>query len=143
MPSLSRTITGGVFLATGLLHFIRPRIYEAIMPDYLPAHRKLVLASGAAEMAGGAGLLADRTARHAGWWLTATLVAVFPANLHMALHPARYRRIPPWALWLRLPLQAVIVAQVWRAAARGTAARANWLPPARRTGSAGSAVRLR
>jgi uncharacterized membrane protein len=112
MPSLPRTITGAVFLATGLLHLIRPRIYEAIMPDYLPSHRELVLASGAAEMAGGAGLLADRTARLAGWWLIATLVAVFPANVHMALHPERYRRIPPWALWLRLPVQAAIVAAV-------------------------------
>jgi uncharacterized membrane protein len=86
------------------------------MPDYLPAHRELVLASGAAEMAGGAGLLVNRTARPAGWWLIATLLAVFPANVHMALHPERYRRIPSWALWLRLPLQAAIIAQVWRAA---------------------------
>jgi uncharacterized membrane protein len=116
MPNLPRAITGAIFVTTGLLHFRKPRIYEAIMPDYLPAHRELVLASGAAEIAGGAGLLADRTARPAGWWLIATLVAVFPANVHMALHPERYRRIPPWALWLRLPLQAAIIAQVWRAA---------------------------
>jgi uncharacterized membrane protein len=115
MPNRSRVITGATFLAAGLLHFLKPRVYEAIMPDYLPAHRELVLVSGAAEMAGGAGLLADRTARPAGWWLIATLVAVFPANVHMALHPERYRTIPPWALWLRLPLQAAIIAGVRRA----------------------------
>jgi uncharacterized membrane protein len=114
MPSLRRTITGLTYLTTGLLHFLKPRMYQAIMPDYLPAHRELVLASGAAEMAGGAGLLSDRTARLAGWWLIATLVAVFPANLHMALHPERYKQFPRWALWLRLPLQAVLVLQVWR-----------------------------
>jgi uncharacterized membrane protein len=114
MPNLPRALTGATFLATGSLHLLKPRIYEAIMPDYLPAHRELVLASGVAEMAGGAGLLADRTVRPAGWWLIATLVAVFPANLHMALHPERYRSIPRWALWLRLPLQLVIIHRIRR-----------------------------
>jgi uncharacterized membrane protein len=115
MPNRSRVLTGATFVATGLLHFLKPRVYESIMPDYLPAHRELVLASGVAEMAGGAGLLADRTRRAAGWWLIATLVAVFPANVHMALHPERYRRIPAWALWLRLPLQLVFIWRVWKA----------------------------
>jgi uncharacterized membrane protein len=122
----SRALTGAAFITTGTLHFLIPRTYEAIMPDYLPAHRELVLASGAAELAGGAGLLADRTARLAGLWLIATLVAVFPANVHMALHPERYRRIPRWALYARLPLQAVIIAQVARCA--GPAA---WAPRGR------------
>jgi uncharacterized membrane protein len=116
--SLPRRLTGAAFVGTGLLHFVKPRYYEAIMPDYLPAHRELVLASGAAEVAGGAGLLAARTQRAGGWWMIATLIAIFPANVHMALHPERYPRIPPWALWLRLPLQAVFIAQVWRVALR-------------------------
>jgi uncharacterized membrane protein len=114
MPSLPRTITGVMYLANGCLHFLKPRMYEAIMPDYLPAHRELVLASGAAEMAGGAGLLSERTKRPAGLWLIATLLAVFPANLHMALHPERYRQFPRWALYARLPIQAGLIAQVWR-----------------------------
>jgi uncharacterized membrane protein len=115
MPSLPRTITGLTYLLAGLLHFLKPRMYQAIMPDYLPAHRELVLASGAAEMAGGAGLLSERTARPAGWWLIATLMAIFPANVHMAVHAERYKQFPRWALWLRLPLQVVLVLQVWRA----------------------------
>jgi len=114
MPSRSRTITGGIYLTAGLLHFLKPRMYRAIMPDYLPAHRELVLVSGAAEMVGGAGLLSERTRRLAGLWLIATLVAVFPANLHMALHPERYARFPRWALWARLPVQAGLIAQVWK-----------------------------
>jgi uncharacterized membrane protein len=109
---------GAIYLTTGLLHFLRPRMYQAIMPEYLPAHRELVLASGAAEMAGGAGLLSERTRRAAGLWLIATLVAVFPANLHMALHPERYRRFPRWALYARLPLQGVLIAQIWGASRR-------------------------
>ena len=66
------------------------------MPDYLPAHRELVYASGVAEAAGGAGLLSSSPTvrKYAAWWLIATLIAVFPANLHMALHPERYPQIP-------------------------------------------------
>jgi uncharacterized membrane protein len=105
------------FLVAGTLHFLRPRVYEAMMPDALPAHRALVLASGAAELAGGAGVLHPRTRAAAGWWLIATLVAVFPANVHMALHSERYPRIPPWALWARLPVQGLLIAWVRRTAA--------------------------
>jgi uncharacterized membrane protein len=74
-----------------------------------------VLVSGAAEIAGGVGVLVPATRPLARWWLLALLAAVFPANVHMALNPQRYRRIPPPALWLRLPLQAVFARAVWRA----------------------------
>ena len=106
------------FVAAGTLHFLRPGMYEAIMPDYLPAHRELVLASGAAEIAGGAGLVLPATRRAAGWGLLALLVAVFPANVHMALHPERYQQFEPALLWARLPLQAVFAAWVWHVALR-------------------------
>jgi uncharacterized membrane protein len=109
-------VLGVTFLFAGAMHFIRPREYRAIMPDYLPAHRELVVASGVAEMVGGAGVLSERTRKPAGWWLIATLIAVFPANVHMALHSDRFARIPPAALWIRLPFQAVFIAWVWRAA---------------------------
>src|SRR5918994_4150638 len=112
-----RLALAAFFLAAGALHFLRPRMYEAIMPDALPAHRALVYASGLAELAGGAGVLHPRTRRAAGWWLIATLVAVFPANVHMALHPQRYRAIPRWALWARLPPQGALIAWVQRTAA--------------------------
>lgn len=109
-------VLGVTFLFAGAMHFVIPRQYIAIMPEYLPAHRELVYASGVAEMAGGAGVLSERTRKPAGWWLIATLIAVFPANLNMALHPDRYGRIPPIALWARLPFQAVFIRWVWRTA---------------------------
>lgn len=104
------------FTLAGVLHFVIPRTYEAIMPEWIPAHRAMVYASGVAEIAGGAGVLHPRTRRLAGWWSIATLLAVFPANLHMALHADDYK-LPGGAvaLWLRLPLQAAIIA--WAAAA--------------------------
>jgi uncharacterized membrane protein len=115
---MARALLGVLFITTGVLHFLRPRMYEAIMPRYLPAHRELVYASGVAEIAGGVGVLYARTARPAGWWLIATLVAIFPANVEMAVHAERFRRIPEPLLWARLPLQAVFIAWVWKSATR-------------------------
>lgn len=108
-----RKLCGPVFVLAGILHFVKPRIYEAIMPPWLPRHRELVYLSGVAEIAGGAGLMVPAVRRPAGWWLIATLVAVFPANLHMALHPDAYR-VPGGrgALLARLPFQGVFIAWV-------------------------------
>ena len=88
--SWSQRLLAAFFAAAGTLHFLRPKMYEEIMPRYLPGHHELVLASGAAEIAGAIAVLPQRTRRLAGLWLAATLVAVFPANVHMALHAERY-----------------------------------------------------
>src|SRR3954465_2787332 len=114
--AMPRGLLGVTFLVTGALHFLRPRMYQAIMPRYLPGHRELVYASGVAELAGGAGVLAGR--KRAGWFLIATLVAIFPANVEMAVPPERFRRIPAPLLWARLPVQGLLIAWVWRAAVR-------------------------
>lgn len=111
----SQRLLAGAFTATGTLHFLKPGSYERIMPDYLPAEHELVLLSGAAEIAGALGVIPERTRRIAGLWLTATLIAVFPANVHMALHPDRYPGLAPGLLWARLPLQALLIWWVLRA----------------------------
>ena len=119
--SVLRRLAGPFFVAAGAMHFIRPRFYKAIMPPYVPAPDAMVYASGVAEIAGGVGLMTVRGRRPAGWWLIATLAAVFPANLHMALNPADYPKIPGGsrALWARLPFQAVFVAWVLSAMRSG------------------------
>jgi uncharacterized membrane protein len=115
-----RTLAGPFFMFAGAMHFIAPRPYRAIVPRWIPAPEAIVAASGVAEIAGGAGLIAPHAAtrRWAGRWLVGTLVAVFPANIQMALHPERYPRVPGGrrALWARLPLQAVFIAWVLGAA---------------------------
>jgi uncharacterized membrane protein len=113
----ARRLLGALFIVAGLNHFLQPRFYLAIMPDYLPAHRELVAASGYAEIGLGAIALLPRLRGLTRWGLLALLVAVFPANLHMALHPERYPRIPLILLWLRLPLQPALMAWVWWATA--------------------------
>ena len=84
-----------------------------MMPDYLPSHVLLVQSSGVAEVILGAALLVPRLERLAAWGILALLVAVFPANLHMALHPDRFPAMAPAMLWLRLPLQLPLLAWAW------------------------------
>jgi uncharacterized membrane protein len=97
------------------MHFVKPGAYEPTVPDALPAHREIVYLSGAAEIAGALAVLHDRSARWAGWWLIALLVAVFPANVNMAVHAERFRAVPEALLWVRLPIQGLLIGWVWRA----------------------------
>ena len=98
------------FVAAGLNHFINPALYLKIMPPYLPWHLFLVYLSGFFEVALGLLLLVPAFSRAAAWGLIALLIAVFPANIQMAINPGLYPDISPLALWLRLPLQAVFIA---------------------------------
>jgi uncharacterized membrane protein len=116
----SQKALAGFFAFAGLMHFVIPRSYEAMVPPSLPRPREAVVLSGLAEIAGGAAVLPRRTRRVARWWLLALLFAVFPANVHMALNPEQVKgldlkRVPRWALWARLPLQPLAMVWVWRA----------------------------
>jgi uncharacterized membrane protein len=120
MTRSQRALTG-FFTFAGTMHFVIPRSYEATMPPYLPRHREAVAVSGVAEIVGGLAVAPSRTRRFARWWLLALLVAVFPANVHMAANPEQVRgleRVPRWALWARLPLQPLAMFWVWRATRR-------------------------
>ncbi len=110
VKSILRALLGGFMVLAGVNHFLNPKLYLRIMPPYLPWHEALVALSGAGEIALGLLVFVPRYRRMAGWGLIALLVAVFPANVYMALNPQRFAPIPQWALWLRLPLQAVLIA---------------------------------
>lgn len=99
-------------VAAGAMHFISPRGYVRIMPRMLPAPEALVAISGVFEILGGVGLLFPFSQRLAAWGLVALFIAVFPANVNMAVKrlPMGRRPLPAWVLWARLPLQAVLIA---------------------------------
>ncbi|MGE0398532.1 MAG: DoxX family membrane protein [Kofleriaceae bacterium] len=105
------------FVGAGANHFVNPAPYLGMMPAEIPTswHSALNVISGAAEILGGLGLILPATRRLAAWGLIALLVAVFPANVNMAINdlPLGESRIPTWALWARLPLQVVMVAWVY------------------------------
>jgi len=108
---------GPFFVLAGVMHFAIPRVYAAIVPDWLPGDRRtIVYVSGIAEIAGGLAIRHPRTRSLGSAWSIATLLAVFPANVHMALHPERFH-VPGGrrALYARLPLQALAIA--WARAA--------------------------
>jgi len=113
MVSISRYALALLFVGAGILHFVRPGIYLRIMPPLLPTPRALVYLSGTAEVLGGLGLLLPATRPIAGWGLLVLLVAVFPANVYMALIHERLH-IPGWVAWGRLPLQLPLLYWVWR-----------------------------
>ena len=115
MLKISRAALALVFIVAGVAHFVSPGAYVAIMPTSLPWPVALVYISGVAEIAGGAGVLFARTRRTAALGLMILLVAVFPANIHAAQSGMILFgwSVPPWILWLRLPLQAVLIAWVY------------------------------
>jgi uncharacterized membrane protein len=114
-----RLLAAIFFVAAGINHFIHPDFYREIVPPALPAPGLLVAISGAAEIAGGLGLLIAPLRKAAAWGLIVLLVAVFPANMYMAFYPDSIPGLhfSHTLSWLRLPLQGVFMAWVWFAGA--------------------------
>ena len=113
---MGRTILAVFFVVAGSLHFLFPDPYLRMMPPFLPWPSALVWISGAAEIAGGIGLLLPRWRRFAAYGLVLLLIAVFPANIYMAVAQVRFSGLlgQPWFQWFRLPLQVPLILWVWR-----------------------------
>jgi uncharacterized membrane protein len=112
IKAILRWVLTVAMVIAGLNHFVSPGPYVAMMPAELPAPVLLVQISGVAEILGGLGLILPQTRRLTAWCLIALFVAIFPANLNMALNhlPLGAHPVPQWALWARLPLQVVLIA---------------------------------
>lgn len=110
-------VMAAFYAMAGVLHFRAPEFFVRIMPAYLPWHLELVYLSGAIEILLAALLVVPATCRLGAWGTVALLVAVFPANLNMALNDIRPDGPlgPPTTLglWLRLPVQGVLIAWAW------------------------------
>ena len=113
-----------LFATSGVLHLVRPQIFESIVPRQLPERRGLVYASGVAEIVCAAGLLHQRTRKAAGWASALLLVAIFPANIQMAVSEGKRARRGTGsrgkqvATLVRLPLQIPLVRTALKAAGR-------------------------
>jgi uncharacterized membrane protein len=116
-----RLLLALLFLTAGILHFAIADRFAQVVPPYLPHPFALVYVSGVCEILGGVGVLIPAWRRVAGWGLIALLVAVFPANLSMALGEVKVQslEIPAWVLWVRLPFQGVLIAWVWWCSLQG------------------------
>jgi uncharacterized membrane protein len=100
-----------LLVVSGVLHLLWPEPYLRIMPPFLPWPKALVWISGVAEIAGGIGLLLPKFRRAAAYGLVALLIAVFPANVYMAVAHVPFSGLmgASWAQWLRLPLQIPLI----------------------------------
>ena len=112
LKPLLRTLLAAIMIAAGALHYLAPERFVPIVPAALPQPLALVYISGFFEILGGAGLLLPRTRRIAAFGLIALFIAVFPANVNMAVHGIGFDG-PRWVLWARLPLQAVLILWAW------------------------------
>lgn len=113
-------VMGLFYVGAGVMHFVAPKVYTRIVPPAFPRPLGLVYLSGIAEIVLGTGVLLRRTRRRSAWGLIALLLAVFPANVHMATSDMVPDAVPGWAggiargaLWARLPLQGVLLLWAW------------------------------
>ncbi|MFN6498255.1 MAG: DoxX family protein [Nostoc sp. DedQUE01] len=110
-----RVILAIAIIVVGVTHFLIPEPYVKIMPPQLPYPLELVYLSGFYEILGGIGLLVPPVSQAAAWGLIALFIAVFPANINMAVNHIKLEYIPdsPWVHVIRLPFQAVLIAWAW------------------------------
>jgi uncharacterized membrane protein len=120
MPLLKRVLLWlmGIFdVVAGTNHFASTDFYMPMMPPYLPLHLQLVYLSGVAEIVLGIAVLIPSVRQPAAWGIILLLIAIFPANMHIALHNVplggRARGLGVWN-WVRLPFQGVLIAWAWR-----------------------------
>jgi len=110
-----RVILSVSIIVVGITHFVKPEQYDRIVPPQLPYPFELVYISGFFEILGGIGLLIPFVSVAAAWGLIALFIAVFPANINLAINNIPIEGIPhdPFLYWARLPFQAVLIAWAW------------------------------
>ena len=119
VKTVMRFLLAAVLLGAGVMHFVDPWFFVQIMPPYLPWHWELVYVSGVIELVLGVALLVPATRQVAAYGAIALFIAVFPANIHMAMAHVQFDPPPPMgqpsptAAWLRLPMQFVLIAWAW------------------------------
>ncbi len=115
MATVLQYLLAAFMVGMGVLHFVAPKGFIRTVPKALPAPAALVAISGAFEILGGVGLVVPLTQRWAAWGLIALYLAVFPANVNMAVHHIPFGRgpTPRWLLWARLPMQALLIYWAW------------------------------
>jgi uncharacterized membrane protein len=127
MSRLSPYVAGAFFASAGVMHFAKPDFFEAIVPDWFPSATAANQVSGAAEIVLGLGMMSPVTRKVSALGLLALTVAVFPANVDMALERVEVKPVDGRLTrsvgtatgpqnWIRLPMQAPLLWWLWREA---------------------------
>ena len=101
-----------LYIIAGITHFFKPALYKKIVPPYIRYPSAVIYLSGAAELLLGSGLLGEPLRSASAWGLILLLILIFPANIYMAVSK-KFRRIPQWLLYLRLPIQVLLIWWAW------------------------------
>jgi len=109
LRTLSAWLMGLAYIATGINHFWHPKFYLNIMPPYLPSHDLLVQLSGVAEIVLGLMMFIPRYRKLAAWGIMAMLIVFMTVHIHMVMNPHLFKDVPEYILWLRIPLQFVLI----------------------------------
>lgn len=102
-------ILGLIFVLAGMNHFRKPKLYERIIPPYIPEHASVVLISGIAEMILGFMIMNKHSQQVAAWGIIVLLVCFIPVHIFMIQDKKAGLKLPKWALILRLPLQLALI----------------------------------
>jgi len=100
---------GGLYFIAGIMHFVKPRMYQRIMPNYMPKHKLLVFLSGVAEIILGVSICIPATKDLAVYGIITMLLIFLPVHFHMLFGKNAAMGLPKWALILRIPLQFVLI----------------------------------
>lgn len=109
MIEVLKYIMGGFFVFAGVMHFAKPKFFLRIIPPILPFKEWINWITGVAEITMGVGLLIPLYQQQAAWGIIAILIVVFPANIYQLIAKGAGMKVPMWALWLRLPIQFVLI----------------------------------
>ena len=118
LQKLSLGVMAAFYALAGANHFLTPGFYLPMMPGWLPAPGALIALSGAAEVALGLGLMWAPSRRWSAWGVVALLVAVYPANIHVAMYDIPMFDGPGLGVWnwVRVGFQPVLMAwAAWHA----------------------------
>lgn len=115
--TVARVFVTVAMVIVGVMHFANPDPFTRIVPQELPEPKLLVYVSGVFEIALGLAIQLPKTRKLAGWGLVALYLAVFPANINMAVRNIELtpgEPVPAWVAWGRLPFQIVFIAlAIW------------------------------
>jgi uncharacterized membrane protein len=109
VKSVLRWVMAAFYVWAGVNHFVRPEFYLNLMPPYIPLHTELVYLSGIIEIALGVLVAIPRTAAMAAWGIILMLIAFLPVHVHMLVNNHLYPEAPTSVLWLRFPIQALLI----------------------------------
>ncbi len=111
--TLGLAIVFAWFMGGGIMHFVDPDFFVAIMPPYIPWHLEIVYISGVFEILGAIGILIPALRQLAGNCLIVLVIAVTPANVHMWLNPDQFPDVSETFLSVRLVIQVLLLWLIW------------------------------